>query len=321
MKYLVCLDPQVKESPNVLHAQSLLTSKDEVVLLTVYTEPDRLISAGLLDDGLVATLPPEVYKDRADALRAAANSVMTHYAPLFPGATTRIVESRDVRGTILKVAEDEKVDIIILAARSQSAVARVLLGSTSTHILHQFPHAVKGCMVVHQHSDPKQPQTFAVAYDGTPAAKGAVAVAASIISPDRGDKLVVVVALVPPPESYLDFSPFAELPTPNPHYAEELKVCRTRADAMAAAGVRLAVEAGAPEGSVGSEVVTTRDPRDGLTEYGNDASKKIGTFVVGSRGLGAVSRFLLGSVSSHLATHITRAAVLVVHPTDGGRCG
>jgi nucleotide-binding universal stress UspA family protein len=68
------------------------------------------------------------------------------------------------------------------------------------------------------------------------------------------------------------------------------------------------------EGGVGPQI-TTRvlggDPADLILSVAEDAD--VDLIVVGSRGLNATQRFLIGSVSTKVATH-AHCAVLVAHP-------
>jgi nucleotide-binding universal stress UspA family protein len=64
----------------------------------------------------------------------------------------------------------------------------------------------------------------------------------------------------------------------------------------------------AAHGAVAELIEPTGDPATTIERVAQDG--RFDTIVVGSRGLGGVSRFLLGSVSEHVATH-AEATVIV----------
>jgi hypothetical protein len=79
--------------------------------------------------------------------------------------------------TILSEADSADVDLIICGSRGRGAVARSLLGSTSTSVLH---HATRPVLVV-----PTAPRSMdgpaLIAYDGSAGARAAIAVTGRLL--------------------------------------------------------------------------------------------------------------------------------------------
>jgi nucleotide-binding universal stress UspA family protein len=140
---------------------------------------------------------------------------------------------------------------------------------------------------------------IAVATDGSETASEAVALAIDLAKRYAADLLVVAVAPLPPVFSTPNepLVPAAVPESPVPQYRE--LVDAAIADARAA-GVT-SVSGVCEEGVVVDEVLAQ------VRAHGSDL------LVVGSRGLSAAKRLVLGSVSSALVTHAP-CPVLVVRP-------
>jgi nucleotide-binding universal stress UspA family protein len=110
----------------------------------------------------------------------------------------------------------------------------------------------------------------------------------------RGGELTAVMAW-----SYLDQRPERGHPTFDPEY--------TAASAAAALRQYLAEAVGADAALPIKSRLVCDIPTRGLVEASEDAD----LFVVGSRGLGGVGEFILGSVAHHLVRH-SRCPVVVV---------
>lgn len=128
-----------------------------------------------------------------------------------------------------------------------------------------------------------------VAYDGSEPARRALDTTIELAK--ASDALVTVVSVVPFHPGRVAIDPWDD---PGVH-ARELREAKL---ILAAQGIT--AESVQPSG----------DPARQIEELAEEGG--FDTIVLGSRGLGAVSRFLQGSVSEHVATH-TRATVVISH--------
>ena|SRR5688572_20603637 len=128
-----------------------------------------------------------------------------------------------------------------------------------------------------------------VAYDGSEPARRALDTTIELAK--ASDALVTVVSVVPVHPGRVPIDPWDD---PRVHALE----LREAEQILAARGVT--AEYMQPSGDPARKIEQLAD------EGGFD------TIVIGSRGLGAVSRFLQGSVSEHVATHAS-ATVVISH--------
>jgi nucleotide-binding universal stress UspA family protein len=128
-----------------------------------------------------------------------------------------------------------------------------------------------------------------VAYDGGEPARRALDTAIDLAK--RFEASVTVVSVVPFHPSRVPIDPWDD------HVVHERELAEAKA-VLQAHGI--AAELIEPVGAPGPTI--ERIATDGAFD----------TIVVGSRGLGALSRFFQGSVSEHVATHST-ATVVVAH--------
>jgi nucleotide-binding universal stress UspA family protein len=208
--------------------------------------------------------------------------------------------------TILANADATEADVIVCGSRGQGGVARSLLGSTSTRVLH---HATRPVLVV-----PAAPDSIdgpaLVAYDGSAGARAAVSVAGRLLS---GRPAVLVHVWYSPLRNTFSGRALAGGPVADlrEFSAEYEQMFADAAGAVLDTGVALAREAGL-------------DPTGRAVESGSGAWRAVAqeaersgaaVIVTGSRGRGGVSSARLGSVSSGLV-HNAEAPVLVVPPDD-----
>lgn len=139
------------------------------------------------------------------------------------------------------------------------------------------------------------PPLVVVGVDGSPEAEAALMFAAEEARL-RGGVLRIVCAWEPSASAYAGeaFAATADVFLESERYAED--VLRS---ALARVGGEVEAEALVEEGRAASVLV---EQSDGAT-----------LLVVGSRGLGAAKRVLLGSVSTHLSHHVTCPLVIVPH--------
>lgn len=188
------------------------------------------------------------------------------------------------------VERSKSARMVVVGSRGQRALARVVLGSVSTSLVHQAHSSVA---VIHDHSPVPDPDGAVVlGYDGSPPSETAAAIALEEASL-RGAQLIVLHAWWPVElYEYTCFDWDGMEPSVDRELSERIDRWRR---------VYPDVEI--------SKVVVRDDAARRLVEQSRAAQ----LVVVGSHGHGAVSRALLGSVS----TAVVQAAmtpVLVVRP-------
>jgi nucleotide-binding universal stress UspA family protein len=236
------------------------------------------------------------------ALLADAQAGVDALLPLFK---TRVasVESRvlegDPRAAIVQLAHEWGADLIVTGARGLGALATAVLGSVSLGIARHAPCAV---LVVHPNARPLG--SVAVALDGSAASDHAARFLAAFPLPATvGVRLVGVVE--PPP-----------MPRTAPRAArawlqEAVQiVTNDRRRVLGEALDRVAKRSGAytrQELPVGA-------PAETLERM----SAEVDLVVLGARGLGAMKRLLLGSVSEHVLRHAGCSVMIVHAPSSAG---
>jgi nucleotide-binding universal stress UspA family protein len=206
--------------------------------------------------------------------------------------------------TIISAADAVDADVIVCGSRGRGGVARSLLGSTSTSVLH---HATRPVLVV-----PDGPAVIdgsaLIAYDGSPGARAAIAAAGRLL-PDRP---VVVVHVWYSPMRHtlsgraLAGAPLAELREFATDYDQYFA---DAAASVAQEGVARAREAGLD--ASGQAIESDSGAWRALAEAATDHHAAV--LVCGSRGRGGVAAAVLGSVSSGLV-HNAQMPALIVRP-------
>jgi nucleotide-binding universal stress UspA family protein len=181
-------------------------------------------------------------------------------------------------------------DLIVVGSRELGGLKRLLVGSVSASVTHTAHRPV---LIVRGGPHCWPPEQVIVGVDRSPASKRAARIAATIAR-FFGDATVELVEVIPDPPP-------------------EVSRYFTLDDPIETEHVRLDQFAENLEPMAGHPVTATTasgDPADALLARGND---RTGTslIVVGARGLGAVRRFLLGSVSTKLL-HSGHSPLLVV---------
>jgi nucleotide-binding universal stress UspA family protein len=216
----------------------------------------------------------EVLEERAAALRAR------------PFAVETVIEPGRAAELLMAHASEWFADLIVVGSRGLGAAASAVLGSVSAHLVDHAP-----CPVLVARSPTAS--RMLVAADDTPSARSIPRVLAAWGNAFRG--LTVEVLSVSAHDG-------RQAPgSAEPVEAGELELHREIAVDVAAEMAELGWDA-APEvraGDPGREIVATG------REWGADL------IVTGSRGLGTLRRFVLGSVAHDVLLH-ARSSVLVM---------
>lgn len=209
-----------------------------------------------------------------------------------------------VRGEVLKgqpgpavvnTITDEKFDLVVVGAGRHSWLGNLLLGSTSTYVLHESPSSV---LVVHEPPSERDRLRALLAFDGSAGARSALRSFAGFAEPSRCEVMVLSIAQIP--YSIAFGHPYGAVLGGAPDLIDELK-SNVKALAKEAAGELRR------SGFQADTVAVDGSPHHFIL----DEAKKGGydLVVAGSRGHGAVRRSMLGSVSDAVAGHAHAALV------------
>jgi nucleotide-binding universal stress UspA family protein len=211
--------------------------------------------------------------------------------------------------TLLKTIEIWKPDLVVIGSHGRSIPARLFLGSVSTELIHHAPCSVR---VVRGVTKTEGPIKILIATDGSNQARVCTDAVARRSWPEatRARVLAVMQRLVPTLPAMvpaLEAQTFATEPAyrviEESDERESVKLRRTtedKADLLRRVGL------------MADSVVIDGDPRHEI----NAEAERWGAdcVFVGARGLGALDRLLLGSVSSAVVHHAHCAVEVVRHP-------
>lgn len=196
----------------------------------------------------------------------------------------RVLSERgSVAATIVKTAS-RGVQLVAVGSRGLDAIDRFMLGSVSTHVIH---HVACSVLVVREAT--RAIRRLVLAVDGSTASKRALQFLLKSMSAGgrpRGDAPVTVIVTHAMP-----FLNYPELREAGNAIVEDCSAKLVRA------GYRT------------EEVATIGNPADEILKVAD--THKADLIVTGAKGLGAVGRFLLGSVSTRVVQH-AHCSVLVV---------
>ena len=194
-----------------------------------------------------------------------------------------IVDRGGVAASIMKHAK-RGVTLLSIGSRGLDALDRFMLGSVSNHAIHHAP-----CSVLVVKETPRPVRRILLAIDGSPASDKAVRFLIRYVNPapdgpDREPVMVTIAHVMP-------FLKYPEL-----REAGNMLVQRY-VDKVAKAGFQ-----------VGESMKLGKPADEILTEA---KQEKVDLIVTGAKGLGAIGRVLLGSVSTRVVQHAA-CSVLVV---------
>jgi nucleotide-binding universal stress UspA family protein len=195
---------------------------------------------------------------------------------------------------IVRAAESERADLIVVGAGRRSWLGSRLLGSVSTHVLHSSQTSV---LIVHELAVDERRARILFATDGSDGADAAMDLMSRLVDPSRVQVDVVSVA----PE----VSPVVAM-LPGGTYVESSvysydEVIRRQARDLAQRSAQDAAQTLRDAGFGVEALVVAGNPAEQLLKEADN--REVDLVVLGSRGLGAVGRALLGSVSDHVMRH------------------
>jgi nucleotide-binding universal stress UspA family protein len=207
-----------------------------------------------------------------------------------------VLERGRAGSTINEVAGQFDANLVVIGSRGRGVLASIALGSVSAEVV---DHADRPVLVARR----DQPFRHVVlADDGSPDAGCARRIAATWPVFQSAAITVVSVAHVPAPlRSAIAPTVYAEATR---DYTVSLETDRRRRDEVLEAASRELAAAGRSVSTVAAE----GDPATRILEAAHDAEADV--ILVGSRGLSAIERLLLGSVARNLL-HAAPCSVLV----------
>jgi len=196
----------------------------------------------------------------------------------------RVVTERGPVAATIVTAAKRGVQLVAVGSRGLDALDRFMLGSVSTHVIHHV-----SCSVLVVREAPRAIRRMVLAIDGSTASKRAVQFVLRTMSPTanargQGPVMVTVTHAMP-------FLNYPELRQAGSALVEE---CSNK---LLQAGYRV------------EQVPTIGNPADEILKVAETHEADL--IVTGAKGLGAIGRFLLGSVSTRVVQHAS-CSVLVV---------
>jgi nucleotide-binding universal stress UspA family protein len=216
---------------------------------------------------------------RADA-SSIAEQARKALADRWPDARAQVVEG-DPREEVVRVADEGKFDLVVLGARGLGRIKRLLVGSVSLTVAR---YAIPPVLVAR--GSAREVRRVLVALDGSPDAWRALQFVAGFLSSRTVAVRVLHVLASPTRNRGGDQNTGAHADVERRAAGEKLLV-----DAAAELNGFLVVE----------QSLLTGDPREEILRVAGESTADL--LVVGSRGLGAIGRLLLGSVSEAVLLH------------------
>ena len=304
---LIAFDGSAAAEAAVRAAGALFPGARATVLM-VHEPAVASVSAFRVGGGL---MPPELVEQNVGELErelvGEAESAAAEGAKL-AGALGLAAEPAVAGGArqpwepILAAAADREADVVVCGSRGRGAVARSVLGSTSSSLLY---HAQRAVLIVPEaETVPDGPAL--IAYDGSPAAREGVAAAGRLLP---GRPALVVHAWESPFRRSAAGRAVSGSPLPEiREVTSDLEtLLRETAEATVEEGVELARVAGLETAGEAVESGSAAWRVLAATAETRDAA----VVVVGSQGHGAVASVLLGSVSAGLVHHAERPTLIV----------
>lgn len=232
--------------------------------------------------------------------RHTAEAAQAALAGRFARADVQVPEA-EAREAILRTAGEWPADLIVIGARGLGRVAGLLLGSVSLGVAR---HA--RCSVLVVKGDTGRLRGALVALDGSEHAQAAADFLARL--PLDPTFVVNLVGVVEP----------VRYPATTPRFASGMvrealaEIAKERRTTIEQALAKAAGTFAGGVKKVGRQVLTGH-PIDMLARAAT--TPDVDLVVVGARGLGALERLLLGSVSEGVLRHVERPVLIVKTPT------
>jgi nucleotide-binding universal stress UspA family protein len=242
--------------------------------------------------------PPAVWSILEEAPAREARRASRQLGHRWPDAEVRVVSQPPV-DAILSEARRVRADVIVLGSRGHGAVSRLVLGSVSRGVVRRAP-----CSVLVGKGGRSGAARFLVGLDASPHARRALDLVARLAAP-RGGEVSLVAVVEPVRSPALGILP----PRVRATIAGELAALRAsrgrEAERWLLGGARRLAASG---WEVRTEV-REGTPVDELLAAARSGPADV--IVVGARGVGGVTRLLLGSVAEGLLSRAPGPVLIV----------
>ena len=210
---------------------------------------------------------------------------------------------------IVEYAETYKPDLIVMGAKGLRATFGILLGGVAQQVVE---YAV--CPVLVVRAPYHELRRILLVTEGSPSSQQAMQYLGSLALPGEA-KVEVMHVLAPPPiHMVLENTNFGTMQVTTPELVMEAETAlREKEERDGQALLDSAVEALRSLGLTASSVLKRGDAATEIIEYVKE--QKIDLIVTGSRGLGQIRSWLMGSVSRKLV-HYSGCSVLVVRSQE-----
>jgi nucleotide-binding universal stress UspA family protein len=230
--------------------------------------------------------------------REAADAAVAMLGKRWPEISARVVDG-DPRQVIAATAADSAADLVVVGARGLGMFKRLLLGSVSTAVVHHAP-----CPVLVVRSRPRELLTAVVAIDGSSHSRAAARFLASLpLDPTLTVRLMGVIEPQTPSLRTPGVVPGVRTAIERFVEQQRRELDAVLQDVAVDFQAKAMVERDVRIGSPAAEILKAAEHAD--------------LVVVGARGVGALDRLFLGSVSERVLQH-ARCSVLVVKPSARG---
>jgi nucleotide-binding universal stress UspA family protein len=111
------------------------------VTLVCVVEPPAIEAAGMESGMAGGVATPDEIDSAWAAIKAEAVVALDRTAAALPSGAPveQLVEEGAAGPTICQVAKDRGADVVVVASRGRGAIRRALMGSVSTHVVHNAP--------------------------------------------------------------------------------------------------------------------------------------------------------------------------------------
>jgi nucleotide-binding universal stress UspA family protein len=222
----------------------------------------------------------EIKRAEARAKKAMAEAKLQMAALKLKG---KLVAERGAVGPTILKRMGKRDGLIVLGSRGLDALDRFILGSVSTQVTLHAP-----CSVLIVKESPRPLKRILFATDGSKQSDKALRFLLNKLQPDARERLEPIDVVVAHAMPFLNYPDLKEAGG---------RLVEDSANKLIKAGYAV------------DEVVRLGKPADEILDVAS--KKKVDLIVTGAKGMGAVARFLLGSISTKILQH-SSCSVLVV---------
>ena len=304
-RLLLAYDGSEPADAAIRQAAALMPRSDVVVMVAFDRPPSLARARGTVPGDLIDRRTEEAHAAAVEEARQVADAGVALARGLGLIAEADVVESWSGTAAALSDAADRHgCDVLVCGTRGRGGMARALLGSTSTSLLHQANVPV--LVAPGTPDDPSGP--VVVAYDGSDHARESVAVVGRLF---RGRETRIAYAWTSPWDSTLTGRALAELPGLTGEVAGDVEAAVVdAARSVAEDGAELARQHG-----LAARATLVSAPAAAWRALADLATREqAAVLVAGSQSRGRIAAAFLGSVASSLAANADRPTLIVRRP-------